>query len=604
MAYNKTNWENGKTPLNQTNLNNIEEGIATADALSTNNEIRIDVIEEALKNTELSYNEDTNFVSIKIAADEAKENTFVDTGVNITMKASNVSFDGTILTPDINTVEKAIDASISGISLETKYKDLKPCITYKVSYQGRIQVIGIQPLNLGAPFLQIFSEQYEDIYLYLPKYNLTEESTLQEILDASNSEPANRKYMPESETKERLKSKISFLEYGNTFIPKEVDPESENTFVINDVLDGVRLVGIVHIRKKTSAAKYTCAIAFFGKYGDEIYNLNTYTDNSHLEFKDYVSYEEIIEAIRKKLTPENSVSGYSNLENGTGTNAIQMKQDGDSGVFDFTGKNPNATEIDETLTGEIPYGATGNFATVVGGKASAQGKRSMAQGTTTIAKGNYSHAEGDNSVAYGNDSHAEGYSTVSYGSASHSEGNNTAAGGEISHVEGFNNKTTITAVGAHVEGAHNIARGEYSHVGGLHNEANMAGQTVVGHCNDNKEDTAFEVGCGWTDKNGNIIQKRNAFEVYLDGHAEVLTVGTTENSVVNIKTLNKVYTDINEKLEGKKNTIILSYNWDINYLKTPIALHSTNARGTIVSLQSNKTSSGSPSSDNVAGMNP
>ena len=40
-----------------------------------------------------------------------------------------------------------------------------------------------------------------------------------------------------------------------------------------------------------------------------------------------------------------------------------MKQDGDSGTFDFTGKNPKATEIDSTLTGEIPYGATGNFAT-------------------------------------------------------------------------------------------------------------------------------------------------------------------------------------------------------------------------------------------------
>ena len=566
MAYNKKTWINGTTPLNANNLNNIEEGIAAADALSTDNENRISVIEEALKNTELSYNEDTNFINIKIAADEAEENTFVDTGVNITMKASNVSFDNTILTPDTNNVEKAIDASINGISLETKYKDLKETVTYKVSYQGRYTVTGVRQARYGSPFLIIELKDYADITMSLSQYNLTEENTLQDILNASNSESTTRKYISEPEINERLKSKISFLESGNTFIPKEVDPESENTFVIDDVLNGSRLVGIARIQKE-SQVKYACAIAFFGKYGDEIYNFVTTTGNAHLEFEDYVTYDEIIEAIRLKLTPENIVGTGLNVENGTGTNAIQMKQDGDSGVFDFTGKNPHATELDESLTGEIPYGAIGDFATSVGGKSSAQGKRSMSQGTTNIAKGKYSHAEGDNCVALGDDSHAEGYSTVSNGPASHSEGNNTVAGAEISHAEGFNSIVDIDAVGAHVEGAHNIARGQYSHVAGLHNEANMAGQFVVGHCNDNKEDTAFEVGCGWTDEEGNVAQRRNAFEVYLDGHAEVLTVGNTENSVVNIKALNKVYTDINEKLEGKKNTFILDCTWNIDFLK-------------------------------------
>lgn len=263
-------------------------------------------------------------------------------------------------------------------------------------------------------------------------------------------------------------------------------------------------------------------------------------------------------------TLESQIGG-ENIENGTGTNAIQMKQDGGSGVFSFTGKNLNATEIDASLTGDITYGATGNFATVVGGKASAQGKRSMAQGTTTIAKGNYSHAEGDNSVAYGNDSHAEGYATTAAGVASHSEGNNTVAGGELSHAEGFN--TRATGQGAHAEGAHTKAIGNYSHSGGLNTEARYNGQTVIGHCNDNKESTVFEVGCGWTDGNGNVQTRRNAFEVYLDGHAEVLYVSNAENSIVNRKMLNNVIANINKKLEGKKSTIILNYNWDINYLK-------------------------------------
>lgn len=139
-----------------------------------------------------------------------------------------------------------------------------------------------------------------------------------------------------------------------------------------------------------------------------------------------------------------------NIIGGTGTGATQQIQDGTSGTFDFTGKNPNATAIDSTLTGNINYGGTGNYATVFGGKAAAIGKRSLAQGTTTVAKGAYSHAEGDNSAALGSDSHAEGYATASSGQASHSEGNSTQAIGDNSHAEG--NATISNAFGSHAEG--------------------------------------------------------------------------------------------------------------------------------------------------------
>lgn len=247
-------------------------------------------------------------------------------------------------------------------------------------------------------------------------------------------------------------------------------------------------------------------------------------------------------------------STATNVNNGTGTNAVQMKQDGTSGTFDFTNKNPHATEIDETLTGQVTYGAIGNFATVVGGKAQASGKRSMAQGTTTIAKGNYSHAEGDNSVAYGNDSHAEGYATTASGTASHSEGNNTIASGELSHAEGFS--TQAIGQGSHAEGAHTIARGDYSHASGLNTEADYNGQTVIGHCNDNKETTVFEVGCGWTDENGNVQTRKNGFEVHLDGHAEVSFVPTDNNNAIpNIGTLIELENTLNQKIDTVKGTI-------------------------------------------------
>ena len=154
-----------------------------------------------------------------------------------------------------------------------------------------------------------------------------------------------------------------------------------------------------------------------------------------------------------------------NLDNGEGTGSLQQKQDGTSGVFDFTDKNPNATQLDPTLTGNIPYGAVGDFAVVLGGKGQGSGKRSLAQGTTTIAKGNYSHSEGDNSVALGSDSHAEGYQTVSYGPGSHSEGENTIAMADRSHAEG--NNTVANGNYSHSEGQGTNAEGLRSHAEGL-----------------------------------------------------------------------------------------------------------------------------------------
>lgn len=171
-------------------------------------------------------------------------------------------------------------------------------------------------------------------------------------------------------------------------------------------------------------------------------------------------------------------SNATNVENGSGTNSVQMKQDGTSGTFDFTNKNLNATTADPTLTSNITYGGTGDFATVFGGKAAAIGKRSLAQGTTTIAKGNYSHAEGDNSVALGNDSHAEGYATLSQGRVSHSEGNATISQGAYSHAEGIQTK----AIGeeSHSEGLRTEAGGLASHSEGIDTKSAAIGSHSEG----------------------------------------------------------------------------------------------------------------------------
>lgn len=223
-----------------------------------------------------------------------------------------------------------------------------------------------------------------------------------------------------------------------------------------------------------------------------------------------------------------------NLERGTGINAVQMRQDGDSGVFDFTGKNPNATELDPTLTGNIPYGATGNFAASFGGKSSAQGKRSFAAGTT-IAKGNYSAAFGDNSVALGHDSFVAGYQNTAKGKGSFASGSGTQALGDGSAA--FGDRTIATGINSFAGGNESEAVKNNSFVHGFGLKSNQENQTVVGYYNKADSPAIFEVGNG----TGNAYDTRkNAFEVLHDGRAKVQSAPIDGDDVVRLQDISSI----------------------------------------------------------------
>lgn len=172
-----------------------------------------------------------------------------------------------------------------------------------------------------------------------------------------------------------------------------------------------------------------------------------------------------------------SSSSINNILDGTGTSSLQQSFDG-SETLNFTGKNPALT-ADNVGTyfgsgadiSKLPRGGVGNFATSLGGKSVAKGKRSTAEGTTTIAVGAYSHTEGDNTVTLGADSHAEGYETSAEGNASHSEGGGTHAKGNHSHTEGGLTKTTTGAEYGHAEGLSTEVSGKYSHSEGSSTKA-------------------------------------------------------------------------------------------------------------------------------------
>ena len=150
---------------------------------------------------------------------------------------------------------------------------------------------------------------------------------------------------------------------------------------------------------------------------------------------------------------------------------------------------------------------------------------SHAEGYYNIAGAPFSHAEGWNTKALGKASHAEGSSTTTSGMYSHAEGNGTTASGQYSHAEG--NNTTADSICSHAEGSNTIANAICSHAQNFSTKAGYESQTTMGKYNNNKSDTLLEVGNGTSD-----TKRSNAFEVYKDGHAEVQTQGTTDNSVV------------------------------------------------------------------------
>lgn len=167
----------------------------------------------------------------------------------------------------------------------------------------------------------------------------------------------------------------------------------------------------------------------------------------------------------------------NNITIGEGAGSIQQISDGVYNGFDFTNKNNNAIQLDPSLNGTIPYGATGEFASSFGGKGAAIGKRSFQIGSTTIAKGKYSLAGGCDSVALGEASSAFGYQVTAKGNYSAAIGMNTLAGGACSFAEGKN--TIAGHESAHAEGEDNNAQGYASHVEGKENTA--TGDAEAGH---------------------------------------------------------------------------------------------------------------------------
>lgn len=141
------------------------------------------------------------------------------------------------------------------------------------------------------------------------------------------------------------------------------------------------------------------------------------------------------------------------------------------------------------------------------------GAYSHARGWYVTSCGVFSIADGEQVMALGNTSHAVGSGTRAIGEESSAEGKETFAIGKDSHAEG--DSTRARGIASHAEGSDTVARGDYSHAQNRGTVAAEDNQTAIGKYNDNKSNTAFEIGNG---TNGN--SRSNAFTVDWEGNTE------------------------------------------------------------------------------------
>lgn len=216
-------------------------------------------------------------------------------------------------------------------------------------------------------------------------------------------------------------------------------------------------------------------------------------------------------SIINKSFADSKYSQATNIENGNGDNSLQQIADPKkNGKLKFPESSLYAKVLDPTLTLDSELiGGQADFSVSLGGNSSAQAKRAIAGGTTTVARGPYSTVFGDNCVtlAAGSDSLAHGYQTVTDAPASHTEGSYTVVmnqkyvegmfdpstepgqpgqptepsetptdtlsmdtrRGEAGHASGFN--SYVSGFAGYTDGVSNVADGHISKASGRSNRA-------------------------------------------------------------------------------------------------------------------------------------
>ena len=189
-------------------------------------------------------------------------------------------------------------------------------------------------------------------------------------------------------------------------------------------------------------------------------------------------------------------------------------------------KSESSVAVGNATSSGVHSVAIGNYARAVGDYSFAEGlggtyeRLDLDNNTITVqasSSGIASHTEGyqcsvNRATGEHYAQHAEGYQTIAYGDASHSEGYQTTVNGDYSHAQGYKSGVTKSGVASFAGGWKSFVKGTAAFAYGYRTTAGYDHQFVVGSLNDNKEDSLFEVGCGYvTEQETEYAVMQNAF---------------------------------------------------------------------------------------------
>ena len=246
--------------------------------------------------------------------------------------------------------------------------------------------------------------------------------------------------------------------------------------------------------------------------------------------------------------------GALNIENGTGTGSLvqkRLKSDGVTwtttkayqGASTALGGGTQAGRTEEEFNAYF-WDSVNNIPLHDGQGKDSNGNILDNYGSTYAQSYSFALATGDYTKALGRSSHAEGNATQAIGIHSHAEGLSTKAEGFAAHTEGT--YTEAYAKGSHAEGDHTKTYTSYQHVAGTYNDCY-------------KYNALYIVGNGTSE-----TDRRNAFEVLVDGRAKVQSAPIESDDVVRKQELDNYWNEFNLENGTGLDSIVQKYSGTVD----------------------------------------
>ncbi len=232
------------------------------------------------------------------------------------------------------------------------------------------------------------------------------------------------------------------------------------------------------------------------------------------------------------------VSGFGNSNNGMAS-FINGKSNNNEGETSFISGVNNNNEGKASFIAGVNNVINDRYSAALGKGNTVNGERSVALGSGNTLYGRGAFATGGDCIV-GNPNmtsvdncwaHAEGDGTQATARGAHAEGMSTIASGEHSHAQGY---ACIASGESSFAGGNACTASQFaSFAFGNNLKATRPYQTVIGISNKENNSAYFIVGNGL--QAGSV--QSNAFEVYEDGSARVMSAPKDDEGVVNRKYL-------------------------------------------------------------------